>query len=734
MKIKKLSRRQFLAYSGASTGGLILGGQFGAFGQASNQTFTPSIWLQIAEDGSVTIWCKRAEMGQGTRSSIGMIAADELGAAWADIEVKQVSTDQDDWGYIIVGGSGGLASGWDMYRELAAKAREMLLTVAARKTGEATTAFYTKDSFVVHRASGVAQPFTSLIRDAARVPVPESAPLKDPLEYSIIGNKSVSRKEQTDIVKGVAEYGIDVVLPNMRYATIIRPPQLGARPRNNVLEAFQDFPGVEEVFFLEEKPYPALPVVRGGIAIVASNTWAAMKARAEVEVEWELSDSADFSSDSIYAQMDRALREEGVVARKEGSFEKEVAAADEVLTADYQLPFLAHAPIEPMNAIASFLEGKLEVWTPTQAQTPMQERLAAHFGIAEKDVIVHCPLLGGSFGRRLDQDYAFEAAMIAQKVDYPVRLLWSREDDMQFGSYRSASKHRMTATIKGGKLTGCEIKGSHIGVWAQFEPHMMNGDLDWSAISAAVSWPYGVDHLSVTQHLVKEDIVVGWWRGVYATNYKLAQECWIDEIAEHLEIDPIEFRLQLMKRQPDMLTIPDHPDYGDKQMDVKRFSKLLEFARETSDWKKRKREGKILGFGCDYYSVRTPVASIVEVSEQRGRVSIDRVDCFIDCGIAVNPDAIIAQFEGGLLWALSSLTSEITFNRGQVQQTNFDGFVVPRMDVCPDIVNVHIMPSDAQPSGVGEPVVTAAMPAIANAISRLKGKRQRIFPIELTTD
>ncbi|NVJ98565.1 MAG: xanthine dehydrogenase family protein molybdopterin-binding subunit [Alphaproteobacteria bacterium] len=732
MKIEKLNRRQFLAYSGAATGGLILGGQIAAFANAEeSDVFFPNVWLQIAEDGQITVWVKRVEMGQGTRSSLAMVAADELGANWEDIKVRHVSTDSEDWGYIIVGGSGGLSSGYDLYREMAAQAREMLLAAAAVKAGGSKDDYNTENSFVIHSTTGQTWPFASLVEMAARMPKPQKAPLKDRSEHKLIGKKDVKRKEHTDIVGGTAEYGIDVVLPGMRYATIIRPPHFGARPRADMLAAFREQPGVEAAFLLDEKPYPQIPVVRGGIAIVASSTWAAQKARANVEVEWVLQDQNEFSSDGIFAKMDKALAGKGDVVRQVGNWEAGLEQADEILEAEYQLPFLAHAPIEPMNAVAVFREGKLEVWTPTQAQTPMQQRLATHFGMPEKDVVVHCPLLGGSFGRRLDQDYAFEAAMIAHKVSYPVRLLWTREDDMQFGSYRSASKHKMKATIRNGGLSGCAIKGSHIGVWSQFEPHMMNGPIDWSAISAAVSWPYGVDHLSVSQHLVREDVMVGWWRGVYATNYKLVQECWIDEIALHLGKDPVEFRLSMLQRQPDVVMIPDHPDYGDKEMDIRRFERLIEFARDTAGWKERKRAGKILGFGSDYYSVRTPVAVIAEVSNRDGRVSIDRVDCFIDCGIAVNPDAIAAQFEGGVLWALSSLTSEITFENGQVQQSNFDGFQVPRMDVRPKEVNVHIMPSDVYPSGVGEPAVTATMPALANAISALKGERQRIFPIDL---
>lgn len=726
----QFNRRQFLAVSGAVTAGLVVGANTPSAANHDSTILSPGVWLQITREGNVCIWCKRAELGQGTRSSIAMIVADELGAAWDDVEINQVATTSKDYGYIMVGGSGGLSSSWNLFREIAAKCREMLIAAASSQLGFSPEFFYTEASQVVHRPSGRRLPFSMLVDRAAVLPVPSEVTLKESQDYTLVGQDNITRKEQKDIVCGRAIYGIDMRLPEMRHATIVRPPLMGATVSEHTLQAIKRLPGVERAFFMNGKSFPAPAFIRGGVVIVASSTWEALKARESVDFQWQGHDQRVFSSSDIYKDMDKALDGDGKIARGTGNVEKLHATEADVLEAEYRLPFLAHAPIEPMNTVASYHDGKFEIWSPTQSQTPMQRTIASFFGVAEESVVVHCPLIGGGFGRRLEVDYGLEAAIIAHNVPFPVQLLWTREDEMQHSVYRSASKHRMKAFVSGSELLGCSIKVSNLSVWEQQEPDLLIDGLDWSSISPAAAWPYGLRNLEISQHLVNEHAPVGWWRGVYGTNCTVVQECWVDEIAAHMGLDPIGLRLELLEAQTSEVVIQDHPDFGDKSLDTRRLAKLIRFARDRSNWEKRSKSGVTMGFACDSYDTKTNVATVIEVEGGAEMVIINRVDCFVDCGIAVNPDAIKAQFEGGVMWGLSALTSEITFDGGRVEQSNFHDFEVARMAMTPMQTNVYIMESEEQPSGVGEPAVTATMPAIINAISRLTGRRIRNLPIK----
>ena len=727
--IAKLNRRDFLKLSGTASSGLVLSMNSLPSLSAEQKSLSPSFWLNIESDGKITLWNKRAEMGQGTRSTIAMILAEELDADWDAVRIEQAAT-EEQFGHIIIGGSYGIQSSWQLFREVGATARTMLLSAASHVLKVPESELITRQSQIYHQSSGRQLTYGQLVEIAADLPVPRKIKLKTHDDYRLFNQPGIKRKELDDIVTGQAQYGMDLKLPGMQYAAIARSPVIGGKVAKYDASKALAIKGVQKIIPIKGSGFPHYNHIREGIAVVADSTWIAFKARDLLDIEWSFDDKNLVDEERLQAAYQEALLKPGKTGREIGSIENVQQSADEVMTAEYELPFWAHAPLETMNATAQFDGDKLSIWTPTQRQTRLQEAVAKLFDLPKFSVMVYTPLLGGSFGRRLDVDYGIEAALIAKEVIYPVQLVWTREEEIQFSLYRSSSRHQLTATFANEQLTGVDIKASHLSVWQQQEPDMMDKGFDWAAASSAIAWPYGGKNFRYSQHLVEAPIPVSWWRGVYGTNNTLVQECWIDEIAERLKRDPIGFRLEQIASQETEITLPDHPEFGDKKLNLKRLARLIEFSKTQSNWKKRIASGELLGFASDCYDGRTFVAVIAKAKKTSQGVVFDKVDCFIDCGFALNIDNIKAQFEGGVIWSLSAIQSEVTITDGRVNESNFHDYSPLRMHQVPEI-KVTIMPSKSDPKGVGEPVVTATLPALVNAASRAIGKRIRKLPIKL---
>ena len=716
----KTSRRAFLKTSAIGTAALVLGfdrrGRLWAAPEtAAPNEFKPNGWIRIDDKGAVTLTIGKSEMGQGVRTSLAMILADELGADWSRISLVQASPDATTFKNLGTGGSWSLGGSWKPLRQAGAAAREMLIAAAAKQMSVELSQCFAANGAVTHRDSGRSIGFGDLVKDAAKLPVPADAKPKSPNEFNLIG-RSKQRIDGHDIVTGKARYGIDVRVPKMLHASVERSPWEGAKPlRWNEAEA-KKIRGVRSVV-----------TISTGVAVVAENTWSAMKARNALAIEWGGQPTDGFDSVKHRAQLEKACTERGTITRDEGKG----ATPDSLgrkLEATYFYPFYAHAPVETMNCTASVTKDRCTMWAPTQAPNKLQEGVAQLLGIPPANVHVNVTLIGGGFGRRLGIDYALEAAEISRAVKAPVQVLWTRPDDMHHGHFQGASAHRLTAQLDpNNKL----VHWTHTKAGS---PHNINKpekpevtrdaafyqDLSWGVYDI----PYAIPSIETSYVSVESPVRHGPWRAVFAPSSVFARESFIDEVAVAAGADPLAYRLKLLEG-------PDTLKAGSLNIDRRRLRKVLEVVREKSGWGGSMPKGSGRGIACNVYDGETHVAYVAEVSvNEAGEVRVKRVTAAIDCGLVVNPNGVEQQMESGILWGMSSaLGGEITFRNGRVEQSTFSDYAVARMRDTPAI-EVHLVPSDkSQPYGVGEPPVPPIVPAITNAIFAATGVRLRSLPV-----
>jgi len=731
------SRRDFVKVSAAAGGGLVVavyapwrGGvsAASAAGAAASAAgpdpLQASAFVTVHRDGTVTIMAKNPEIGQGVKTALPMIVADELGVAWEDVRVEQAPYDVARFGPQYAGGSTGVPTNWDRLRIAGATARELLIAAAAAQWMVDPAGCSAHDG-QVWEGEGLGLrsiPFGELVDVAAELdpPAPHSVPLKDPRQYTIIGTP----RRDVDIegiVTGATEFGLDTKVPGMLYAVLERAPTFGGRVGSVDASRARAVPGVRDV--IEVTPFDNPAFMAGGVAVVAENTWAAIKGRDALLVEWEDGPHADENTESLRSQFERLTLETGEAIRDDGDVEAALAGAATRLDAVYEVPFLYHATLEPMNCVADVRDDSCEIWAPTQVPGMCLALAAAVTGLPRESVTVHMLRSGGGFGRRLMADYAAEAAFISQAVGSPVQVVFTREDDMRHGYYRPAGMYRLGAGIDvSGQLIAWK---EHVSTTSR---NAFRGDDDTAAETEVFpdALPAAaVPNFRLAYTPADSSVPTGALRGPGKNANTFVEQCFLDEIALAAGKDPVEIRREILGEPRDL----PYRDHGGPTFSTGRLRNVLDLAVSRSDWGKPLPAGQGRGVAAQMM-FGAYVAQIAEVTvDDEGGVRVDHVVCAVDCGIVINPPGARAQVEGGILHGLSAtLHGEITIADGGVVEGNFDGYRLLRIDETPEI-EIHFVPSTDAPTGLGEMVFPTIMPAVANAVFAATGRRVRRLPI-----
>ncbi len=725
MAVIQVDRRDFLKITSAASAGMILGVTLPA--RAHDTTLTVhdlGAFIQIGTDDQVTIWVSKSDMGQDVRTALPMIIAEEMDADWAKVKIKQAPLDRK-FGRQGTGGSSSIRTMWTPLRNAGATAKAMLVGAAAAAWNVDPASIEVDKSVLLHRASGKKGTFGEFADAAAKVTVAQGKiKLKDPKQFRIVG-KAARRIDTTDIMTGKATYGIDVKVPGMLYAVIARSPVFGGTVASFDATKAKAIAGVKDV--VEVKP-AGTDLPWSGVAVVANSTWAAMQGRDALEIKWNEGPHANESSESLLQRCDAALAEAKPVVTK-GDPDAALANAAQTLKAVYELPFLAHAAMEPLNATAHVKPDGAELWLSTQFPGWAGPAAAQALGLKPEQVKVNVTMLGGGFGRRANPDFAIEAVQISKAVGAPVHVQWTREDDMTHDFYRPASFQRMTAGLDDqGNVIAWHHRIAAPSINAYFDP---GKPAEWfdSETPGVHDMPYEVPNFRVDFVHVNSGVPRGWWRSVEHSINGFVVNGFLDELAYAAGRDPIELRLAMLpkgfvqKFEDEKNPSREWPYMSD------RLRGVIELAREKSGWGKRLPAGRAHGFAA-HYSFLSYTAEVAEVSiDKDGRPKIHKVTCAVDCGVPVNPEGIRAQMEGGIVYGLAAaLGQKITIEKGRVQQSNFHDFPLLTIAQMP-VVEVHIVPSTHPPTGTGEPGLPPAAAAVANAMFKLTGTRIRRLPI-----
>ncbi|HKV04773.1 MAG TPA: xanthine dehydrogenase family protein molybdopterin-binding subunit [Candidatus Acidoferrales bacterium] len=704
-------RRSFIKAGLAGATGLVVGmylpGRYEALAAKPVDAAAPAVlnaWIQVGTDDHVTILIAKSEMGQGVITSLSMLAAEELECDWKKIrtEFAPAAVVYFDPAFRMqgTGGSQSIHSCWQPMRQAGATARTMLVAAAAQKWGVDASECRAENGAVVHAATKRRLTYGSLAEAAAKIPPPTDVKLKDPSQFKVIG-KPTKRLDTPDKVNGRAGFGIDVRRPGMLHAVVSRCPVFGGKVASFDATKAKAVHGVKDVFQISD-----------GVAVVADNTWNAMQGRRALDVKWDEGPNAAASNETIFKAFADSCENPGVVSRKEGDAASALAGAAQKVEAVYQAPYEAHATMEPMNCTADVRADRVDVWAPTQFQTPAQGTAAMIAGVKPDASFVHTTYLGGGFGRRGWSDFVTESCEISKAMKAPVQVTWSREDDMQHDYYRPASYIKMSAGIDANgnpSAFTARVACDSISRWFFGEAAVRNG-MDSSSVEGVSDIPYDIPNILVDYHLVPGPVPMGFWRSVGASQNGFFSESFVDELAAAAKKDPYEFRRALLSKKP-------------------RHLGVLNLAAQKAGWGSPLPKGVYRGVAV-VEAFSTYVAEVAEVSvAKNGTVKVHRVVCAIDCGRVVNPNIIQQQAVGGVVYGLSqTLKGKITIDKGRVQQANFDTFEVLRMNEMPK-VEAYIVPSEETPTGMGEPAVPPVAPAVCNAIFAATGKRIRHLPI-----
>jgi len=732
----KASRRAFLKTtlraSAAAGAGLVIWVELPNRSVAeTTNVFEPNAYISISPDNVVRLWITRSEMGQGVRTALPMMLAEELEADWSQIQLEQAMPGGRFKGIRLrTSGSGSTVGTYKALRKAGATAREMLIAAAAENWKVEHSTCRAANGTVIHLPTGRSLSYGELATAAARQQPPQDPPLKDAKDFRIIG-KPLKRMDNPGIVTGRAIYGLDVHVPGMLYAVLERCPYLGGKvasfdPRNALAVA-----GVRHVV-------PVNSGIATGVAVVADHTWAAMRGRAALQVEWDPGPNHNFDSDRFLREMENALGQEGYFVRNDGDAPAALNSAAKKLEATYEFPFQAHAPVEVMNCVAHVRPDSCEVWAPTQCPEVAQSETAKMLGLPEDSVKVHITLLGGAFGRRLFADYVPEAVEISRAIGKPVQVIWTRSDDMRHGFFHPSDVERIAGGLdaSGRPIAWLQRSvGSNLSMFGfptdeqKNNPRLyFNDGSPWGSFDN----PYNFPNLKADFVPLNSPVPTGPWRAVEYPPTVFARESFLDEIATAAGQDPLEFRLRLLA-PGDVLQV------GDAKIDRSRLIKVLRVAAEKARWgtpppqatsqKDDRQWGR--GIACNVYDSDCFMAQVAEVSvgRQSRDIRIHRIVCAADCGLVVNPAGLEGQAESGIIWGLSAtLHGKIDFRQGAAVQQSYTDFEVIRMHESPEI-ETHIVPSDHPPGGFGETAVPAVAPAVANAIFAATGKRVRQLPI-----
>lgn len=688
-----VTRRQFIKLTGMGGSALILG--FAApwacakdGGVISEEAvFEPNAWVKITSDDTITVYMPRSEMGQKVWTALPMILADELEADWSKVKVTQGHLNEA-YGNQTTGGSKSVRTNYDALRKAGATAREMLITAAANTWGVPRAECRAESNQIIHTPTGKKLSYGDLVPATTDVPVPDNAPLKDPKDFKIIG-RSLKSIDTAFKVDGSLDFGWDRQEANMRTAVIARCPVIGGTVASYDATQTLGLEGVEQVLD-----------VPAGIAVVARDTWSAIQGRRRLDIKWDLGENAKLNSADISAELHKNLDSPQDVLREDGNPAAALRRANRVYTAVFEVPYLDHAPMEPMNCTAFIHEDVCEVWAPTQNPGAAFRTAKEITKFADAQIHIYTDRMGGGFGRRLQADFVADAVAVARQVNAPVKVIRTRDEDIQHGFYRPASVHRVEGALG---------EDGFPTVWT----HRVSGPVPWHGLytGGAAELAYDIPNQRIDYSAADIPVPVGAWRSVAHTQTAFVNECWIDELAEQAGMDPVEYRRKLLKNHP-------------------RHLGVLDLVAEKSGWGKSLPAGHAQGVAV-HFSYYSWAAVVAEVSlDPRGMLKIHRVDCAVDCGTVINPDGVAAQVEGGVTLALTAaLYGEISLKNGRVQQSNFHNYRLLSMSTAP-VIHTHIVQSTEKPTGIGEPPVPPTPPALVNAIASLTGKRIYRLPIQ----
>ncbi|MCG8423463.1 MAG: xanthine dehydrogenase family protein molybdopterin-binding subunit [Proteobacteria bacterium] len=688
------------------------------------EPFEANAFVEIKPDNSATITVAKSEMGQGVRTTLAMIIAEELDLDWSKVVPQTAPTNPKKYGRQTTGGSASVRTGWKPLREAGARARAMLVAAAAQKLQVDAKSLKTDNGHVIHADSGRKLTYGSLTEIAAEQSVPETVVLKDAKEFKLLGKEHIGI-DAADIVQGKATYGIDIRMPNMLFASIERTPVFGGKVKSFKADAAFTVAGVKKV--VEVPATGPMANVHSGVAVIAETTWAAMQGRAKLDIQWDQGPHAKESSAGYRTAMERFVGGKGKeLVNRLGNPDKVLAKAKGVVRARYDVPFIAHSTMEPMNCTAEVKGDRCLIRGPIQTPDLAPGPVGKALGIPPENVEVQISLLGGGFGRRLNLDYVVEAALVAKHVDVPVQVVWTREDDMTHDFYRPMAMHAIEASLdKDGYPEAWRHRMTTPAIRATIDPNAKDHGVSES--NGASDMLYRVPNRSCEYTYLPSGVTRGWWRAVHTTHTTFAVESFIDELAEKAGKDPYEYRMHLI----DELTVDRPKPNKEFPWDPARLKGVLKLAAEKAGWGKTMPKGRAMGIACgiDHLSY---AAVVIELSTASGKPLIHRVVCAADCGPVLNPNGGRAQLEGGLVQGLSAaLKEKITIVGGRVQQNNFDSYSILRINEAPTVIETHFANTDAHPTGLGEPSVPPTAPALANAIYRATGKRPRSLPIDL---
>ncbi|HTP90670.1 MAG TPA: xanthine dehydrogenase family protein molybdopterin-binding subunit [Xanthobacteraceae bacterium] len=666
--------------------------------------FAPNAFIRIDHAGKTTLVMPQVEMGQGIYTAVAMILADELDADFSQVALEHAPPNDKlygnpTFGIQVTGNSNSVRAFWKPLRVAGAGARAMLIEAAAQQWQVDPASCSASDGKVTHAASGRTLAYGDLVDAASNIPAPQNPPLKNPKDFKLIG-KPLKRFDTPNKVNGKVVYGIDAMLPGMKFATLAVSPVFGGKVARVDDSAAKAMPGVQQVVVLDDL-----------VAVVGDHMWAAKRGLDALAITWNDGPNAQLSSHDIWEDLRAASRKDGVVAKSVGDVAKGLSQGDKV-DAEYELPFLAHATMEPLNCTVHLTPGACEIWVGTQVMTRVQSTAAQAAGVPIDKVTVHNHLIGGGFGRRLEPDMVANAVRIARHVDGPLKVVWTREEDIQHDIYRPVYRDTISATLSGGKIAAWKYRITGSAVIARWLPAAFQNGIDIDAVDSAVDMPYDIPNRLVEFVRAEPPAVpTGFWRGVGPNNNVFATECFMDELARKAGIDPVAFRRSMLEGNP-------------------RLKAALDLVAEKSDWGKPlpARAGRGVSVQPSFGSF---IATVVEAEvDNRGEVHLRRVTSAVDTGIAVNPDTIVAQLQGGLIFGLTAaLFGEITIEKGRVRQSNFNDYRMLRIDEVPRI-DVHVIKSGEDPGGIGETGVTAGPPALRNAIYAATGVALRRLPID----
>lgn len=728
-----ISRRQFLIVGTGVAGSLVLGLPLGSSASVDSDRMI-GFFVQIEPDGHVIIGSNQPEIGQGARTALPMLVAEELDVDWSMVSVRQMplgimkTADGFTWKYggQGVGGSTGLTGNWEFMRQVGASARAQLVKAAAARLGVSAAQCKTRPGVVVCSALGTEIPYGELVAEASLLALPAKIPeLKSIDDYRIIG-KQQKTVDARDIVTGKSRYGIDTVQPDMRYAVIARAPVLNATVKSFDDSAARKIDGVLDVFRIDG---PALGepyfILASGVAVVATSTWAAMKGRDALQIAWNESPSTKDSSKSFWAENRELLKGEGQIVLDDGDFSTAMAAAKTVIVRQYEVPFVSHAPLEPQNCFVHVQDDSCHVIAPTQMPSGASRAAAAATGLPREKIHVEMTRVGGGFGRRLTNDYVAEAAMISKHTGWPIKLQWSREDDVKNDFYRPAGTHEMQAGLD---------SDNNVTAWTQRlasaskyyrRPNMPDEELVGAELYSDDFPRHIIENVRSEYFHNPIGIPRGSWRAPAHTANAFVIQSFIDEIAHETGQDPLQLRLDLYGEEREL----EYSNHGATTFNPGRLSRVLKFVAEQIAYGKKLPEGRGIGL-ASHFTFGGYAAHAMEVTVKDGKLTIERVVAAIDCGLAVHPNAVDAQLQGGTIDGISTaLGLEITVKNGRIQQSNFDDYPLARIAVIPALFETHILPYDDKPTGVGEIGLPPAAPALTNAIFAASGIRIRTLPI-----